>query len=117
MTERRPDPSWLQVGNVRQSDWTEPILHPETGRQVQRRFELRVSDDGKWITGKFDYRTRSSDGSEQIETCPILAPVIAIGEYLGLFDAAGLSAELHVGYEHRADDGIDPTLCFVCRKR
>ncbi len=83
---------------------------------VQRRIELRVSKDAKWITGQFHYRTRTKGGAEQTETCPIIAPVMTVADYEELFSEVGLSTEVCSGYAHVPDDGKGPVLCFVCRK-
>jgi len=115
MTERRFDPTWFEGGNFRSSDWTDPIEHPQTGCPVQRRFELELSDDRKWISGEFFYRMVEPDGTERVDTCPILAPVMTVADYEAMFAAVGLKVKTCAGYEHRPDDGVDPNLCFVCR--
>lgn len=116
-TERRFDPSWFEGGNHRSSDWSEPNADPQTGWPVQRRFELELSRDRKSISGQFLYRTRRPDGTEHIEACPILAPVMTVADYEALFAAADLNVKTYVGYDHRPDDGTDPSLCFVCQVR
>jgi SAM-dependent methyltransferase len=116
MTERRFDPSWCP-GASRESEWSEPMAHPETGDWVQRRYELRRTEDGKWVSGRFLYRTRLGDGTDRVEPCAVLAPVMGLAVYMSLFKQAGLDAKLYVGYDNRPDDGVDPTLCFVCHKK
>jgi SAM-dependent methyltransferase len=117
MTERRFDRSWFENGNCRSSDWTDPVSHPQTGYPVQRRFELYLSDDGRWISGQFFYRTCRPGGTEHIDTCPILAPVMTIADYEEMFAATNLTVTTCVGYDHRPEDGTDPNLCFVCQMK
>ncbi len=117
MTERRFDPAWFEKSCRRASDWSEPMAHPETGNWFQRRLEAQLSDDGKWISGQFIYRTHDSDGTELIDACPVLAQVMTIVEYRDLLEASGFDVNLRVGYEDDPDDGENPTLCFICRKQ
>lgn len=115
MSERRFDPAWFADGNRRESDWSEPLVHPRTGESVRRRFSLRLSEDRKWISGEFLYQCRSRDGREREERCPVLAPVMEAADYNALFAAAGLESQAFSGYTGRPDDGSGSIISFSCR--
>ena len=83
---------------------------------VKRKVETQLTENGKWIKGRFIYKTTRPDGTESIEECPIEAPIMSKEDYIQLFLEAGFSTTVYVGYQEREDDGQDPLLCFVCSK-
>jgi SAM-dependent methyltransferase len=113
ITERRFNPALFANGR-RELPWSEPLCDPRTGDLVQRRAELQLSRDGKWIHGRFLYRTIHSNGTETTNECPIDAPIFQTEDYLQLLSEAGFSTRVFVDYELREDDGKAPDLCFVC---
>lgn len=113
ITERRFNPS-LYARGVRSFGWSQPKPHPQSGEAVSRRGELRLSKDRRRLTGKFIYRTAHADGTQTLDECPIIAPILTKPEYLDLFSRAGFVAQTFAGYREAEDDGKDPMLCFVC---
>ena len=115
MTVRRFDPARF-VNGRREWGWSEPICHPTTGDLITRRVAVQLSEDGKQLRGVMVYKTTHTDGSETVEECPYEAPVMLTEDYLSLLSEAGFSTTVFVNYEEREDDGVNPILCFVCRK-
>ena len=66
------------------------------------------------LRGMMLYRVREPDGTERLEECPYLAPLVTPPEYGEMLRTAGFEVRLHTGYEEKGDDGADPLLCFEC---
>ena len=115
MTVRRFDPARF-VNGRREWGWSEPIRHPTTGDLVTRKVINQLSEDGKRLCGVMVYKTIYGDGAETMEECPYEAPVMLTEDYLSLLSEASFSTTVFVNYEEREDDGVNPILCFVCRK-
>ncbi len=114
VVERRFDPS-RYPGGVAEWPWTEPLVHPETGARLRRRIRVEVDEAARRLAGVMVYRTEHPDGSAEEETCPFEGPILAPADYHALFAEAGFTSQLHVGFEDREDDGVEPMLCFVLR--
>jgi SAM-dependent methyltransferase len=116
ITERRFNPSLFPNGR-RSFGWSDPRPHPETGHMVSRRGEFRLSRDGRYMRGKFLYKTILPGGKELFQTCPVSAPILNTPEYMDLFHNAGFDAQALCGYKQVPEDGIAPILSFVCRQK
>jgi SAM-dependent methyltransferase len=112
VTERRFDPSRYPGG---EAVWPygEPLVDPETGSRVQRRIHVRLDEEARELHGVMTYRTTDREGVTTTEDFPFWSPILAPADYAAMFEAAGFTSRLCVGYEDRPDDGRDPMLCFV----
>jgi SAM-dependent methyltransferase len=115
MTEHRFN-SLKFVNGKREIPWSKPFRNTVTGDMVQRRIEIKLTENGKWISGVMFYKTIHADGNEIIDECPWYNPLLLKDNYISLFSEAGFSTKVFVGYEEKKDDGKDPFLCFVCNK-
>jgi len=115
VTVRRFDASVFRNGQT-QSEWSEPMHHPETGDLVRRRTTTDLVQAGKRVRTTIFYGTVHEDGTETTQKYFWEAPVMSTADYISLFSQAGFRTEVSAGYEERPDDGESPVLCFVCEK-
>ncbi len=113
VTERRFDPARYPDG-VAESPWAPAGRDPATGDDVERRVRVRLDEGQKSLRGVMTYRVVGSVNETDL---PFESLVLLPEDYRRLFAEAGFASVLHVGYEERADDGVDPVLCFVCTPR
>ncbi len=112
LTERRFDPD-LYPGGRRTWPFTPMYEDPGTGERVRRRIEVEVLEGPRRTKGVMFYEITAADGTVTVEECPWTGPVLGIDEYFEMLGETGFDACLRVGYEDRADDGVEPILCFV----
>jgi SAM-dependent methyltransferase len=93
--------------------WTEEYTDPVTGRTVSRQVTVRLDRDERRLHGTMAYRVREPDGSERVEECRYVAPVVTPTEYTAMLRVAGFEPRLFADYEEREDDGESGLLCFV----
>ncbi len=115
VTLRRLEPKEL-VNGTRETGWSEAVVNPRTGEAFRRKVVMQLSENGRKAKGYILYRPAESKCDEDIIECPFEFPVLSIEEHTFLFNEVGFRTKLHVGYEHREDDGREVILCFVCDK-
>ena len=113
VTERRFDPDRYADG-IDEHPWASAGMDPTTGREMERRVRVRLDPDHRRLHGVMTYR---AVGSASETDLPFEGLVFRPPDYRRIFASAGFECEPFVGYELRADDGTDPTLCFVCTAR
>lgn len=111
VTERRFDEARFG-GGARTWPWTEPVPHPSTGAPVRRQVHVEVDREAGLLRGTMTYRVETANGGARDRIYAWTNLILMPDDYLPLFEAAGLRAELFVGYEDRPDDGVDPMLVF-----
>ncbi len=116
VTVRRFDATVFRHNRL-QTDWTSPVHDPVTGKSVRRRLDLQLVDDGTIIKGVITYECADTDSQIERVDCPMEKPVLTTPDYLALFAETGFRTEVFSGYRGSGDDGSDPVLCFVGRKR
>ena len=112
LTEHRFLPS-SYPGGEQDWPWSEPLNDPTTGAAVRRRINIRVDQQAMRLEGVMIYRSVFPDGVEETESLPFTSLLLHPEDYFPLFESAGLSARLFVGYQEREDDGEERMLCFV----
>jgi SAM-dependent methyltransferase len=115
LTERRFLPA-SYPGGEQEWPWSEPLTDPSSGAAVRRRISIRVDPEAMRLEGVMIYQSVFPDGVEETENLPFTSLLLHPEDYLPLFESAGLSVRLFVGYEKREDDGEERMLCFVARR-
>ena len=113
VTERRFVPDRYPDREL-EHPWAAAGRDPATGKAWERRVRVRLAPDGRRLLGVMTYRLV---GSSREVDLPFESLVLHPEDYRRLFAAGGFDCEPFVGYEARADDGVDPILCFVCTSR
>ena len=77
---------------------------------------VNITREGSWIEGVMMYQITQPDGTEAYENYPFNAPLFSVNDYLELFSASGLSAEVYFNYKRQLPSQGKDVLCFVCSK-
>jgi ubiquinone/menaquinone biosynthesis C-methylase UbiE len=96
--------------------WSNGVQNPQNGDWTKRKISLSLAPDRKSIRGTMIYQTIHADGSESIESCPFMAPLMQQEEYLSLLSDSGFSTTTYNDYQELLDNSQRSILCFVSTK-
>ena len=114
----RPDLSKYAGGRRLVRDWMDkPISDPQTSTSVGSRVVSYIELGGERIVKERTYRIIQDRESSRLVECVTYSPILDIHEYVTMLEQSGFTTEVFSGYEELPENGIDRTVCFVCRKR